>query len=471
LHEVPDLATGQPSVSPDGLTYTFHLRQKATFSNGDPITADDFVYSWNRAAARQGDYAWLFNPVAGYTDVAAGKTDRMSGLTKVDEFTFAVNLVRPGGYFMTELALWPFWVVDQSVISSAGEDSWYANPDTLIGSGPFRMTARVPGQSMDFAPVAGWYGGQTGAITHVHVEVVSDPASQAALYEAGVFALIGYGRQGLAAAEAKRYTSDPALRSQLSLVPAGSTVWVGFNLKGGPFAGPAGLAGRHAFSAAIDRDALAAAVCIAGTACAVATGGLISKGLQGYLGDGTDPNAKFDPAAAKAEYLAWDPSGSKVKDLTYTYDTNPFNKSVCANLAAQWKANLGVTVTCTELDRKTFLDSRDSACAFVMFRQSWNADYDHPEDWFDNLFVSGAGSSGACYANPTLDQMVAAADASPLSTGLADYKAAGRTLLDDAVLAPLLYGVQQYLIQPYVRGAGGNALYDDLWTSARILKH
>jgi len=471
LREVPDRATGQPSVSPDGLTYTFHLRQKATFSNGDAITADDFVYSWNRAAARQGDYAWLFSPVAGYADVAAGKTDRLSGLAKVDDLTLAVTLVKPDGYFLTELALWPFWVVDQNVISSAGEDSWYENPDTLIGSGPFRMTARVPGQSMDFAPVAGWYGGKTGAITHVHVEVVADPASQTALYEAGVFALIGYGRQGLADATAKRYTSDPALRSELSLVPAGSTFWVGFNLRGGPFAGQAGLAGRHAFSTAIDRAALAAAVCVEGTACAVATGGLISKGLQGYLGDGSDPNAKFDPAAAKAEYLAWDPAGSKVNGLTYTYDSNPFNKAVCDNLTAQWKANLGVTVTCTELDRKTFLDSRNGACAFVMFRQGWSADDDHPQDWFDNLFVSGAGSSGACYANASLDQLVAAADVSPLSAGLANYKAAGRTLLDDTVFAPLLYGVQQYLIQPYVRGAGGNALYDDLWTSARILKH
>jgi len=71
LHEVPDIAVGPADVSTDGLTYTFHLRHDAVFSNGDPITADDFIYSWNRAAAKQGDYAGLFNVVAGYDAVAA----------------------------------------------------------------------------------------------------------------------------------------------------------------------------------------------------------------------------------------------------------------------------------------------------------------------------------------------------------------------------------------------------------------
>ncbi|MGH7764604.1 MAG: peptide ABC transporter substrate-binding protein, partial [Candidatus Dormibacteraceae bacterium] len=195
LHEVPDLATGPPAISPDGLNYTFHVRQNARFSNGDPITADDFIYSWNRAAARQGDYAGLFNVVAGYQDVVSGGASGMSGLSKVDDYTLAVTLVKPAGYFLAEVALWPLWVVDQKVISAAGEDAWFTKPETLIGSGPFKMTARTAGQSMDFAPVSGWYGGPTGALTRVHVEVVADNTAQVTQYESGVFSLIGYGRQ------------------------------------------------------------------------------------------------------------------------------------------------------------------------------------------------------------------------------------------------------------------------------------
>jgi oligopeptide transport system substrate-binding protein len=471
LREVPDLALAMPTVSADGLTYTFHLRHDGRFSNGDPITAGDFVYSWNRAAARQADYAGLFGLIAGYGDVAAGKATQMTGLTMVDDYTLQVVLGQRAGYFITEVGLWPFWVVDQKVIATAGEDVWFTRPETLIGSGPFRVTARTPGQSMDFEPVLGWYGGSTGALTRVHVEIVGDLAAQVSQYESGVFSLIGFGRQGLAPEAATRYTSDASLKSQLSLVPIGTTFWLGLNLKSGPFAGiDAGRAGRRAFSQAIDRMALAAAVCNQGTTCIDATGGVISKGLQGYLGDGADHNVKFDAAAAKAEYQAWDPDGSKVRGLTYTYDTNPFNKAVCENLVGQWKKNLGVTVTCVDLDRKTFFEQR-SSCTYPMFRQSWLADYNHPQDWFDYLFVTGASSSGSCYSNPSFDRVVAGANAAPLSSALNDYRTAGFMLVNDTIFGGLLYGVQQYLVHPWVHGAGGNALYDYDWTGVRIVKH
>ncbi len=471
LAEVPDLAVGLPTVSPDGLTYTYHLRPNTTFSNGDPIRADDFLYSWNRAAAKQGDYAKLFQLVAGYDLVAAGKSTQMSGLVKVDDYTFTSTLTKKAGYWMTELGLWPFWVVDNKVIAASGEDAWFAKPETLIGSGPFRMIARVPGQTLDFEPVAKWYGGSTGAIKHVHIDVNSDADAQVTKYEAGVYSLIGYARQGLSPTAALRYASDPKLSVQLQVLPLGVTFWIGFNLKSGPFAGgDAGRAGRHAFITAIDSTALSLAACSQGTTCVAATGGMISKGLRGYLGDGSDPTA-FDPVAAKAEYKAWDPDGSKVKGLTYTYDTSPFNKAVCANLAAQWQKNLGVTVTCVELDRKSFLDERDGACAFPMFRQSWNADYDHPQDWFDNLFVTGAGSGGTCYSNPSLDSLVTNADSAPLAQSVADYTSAGQILVQNVVYGALVYGVEQFVAHAYVKGVGGNALYDYSWTEASILRH
>ncbi|MDQ6878980.1 MAG: peptide ABC transporter substrate-binding protein [Candidatus Dormibacteraeota bacterium] len=470
LKEVPDLATGPPTVTTNGLTYTFVLRKDARFSNGDPITADDFLFSWNRAASKQGDYATLFQPIAGYQAVADGRSTKMSGLAKVDDYTFTTTLTRPAGYWYTVVALWPFWVVDQKVISAAGDNAWFTKPETLIGSGAFRMTARSAGQSLDFEPVPAWFGGSTGVITHVHIDVLADQDAQVARYESGVYSLIGYARQSLSPAAAVRYTSDSKFKSQLQLVPAGLTFWAGFNLKTGPFAGvDAGRAGRHAFSTAIDRAELAAAVCNQGTDCVAATGGLISKGLAGYIGDGADTNTKFDAAAAKAEYQAWDPKGTKVKGLAYTYDTDPFNKAVCANLATQWQKNLGVSVRCVELDRKTYFDMRNGRCAFALFRQSWRADYDHPQDWFDYLFMTGASSGGSCYSSPALDKSVKAADAKPISAALADYKAASELLIHDAVFGALVYGVQQYLAHPYVLGIGGNALYDFSWTGARIV--
>ena len=471
LHEVPDLATAFPDISADGLTYTFHLRTDAHFSNGDPITADDVLFSWNRAAAKQGEFAPLFAVVRGYQQVAGGRAKTLSGLTKIDDHTVQAALVKAAGYWLTEVGLWPMWLVDRKVVASAGDDVWFTKPETLIGSGPFRLTAHVVGGSLDFEPVTGWYGGSTGALKHVHVDVVSDPGAQVAGYETGVYSLVGYGRQVLPAVTAVKYATGASLKSQLLLVPAGVSYWLGFNMQSGPFAGDGGKAGRHAFATAIDRAALEHAACSAGTSCEGATGGVISKGLAGYLGDGADPNSKFDPVAAKKEYQAWDPSGSKVKGLAYSFDTNPFNTAVCTNLAAQWKANLGVTVGCNDVDRGTFFDQRNGRCAYSAFRQSWSADYNNPQDWFDYLFVSQAASGGSCYSNPNLDSLVETADARPVALALSYYQAADQLLIGDVVYAGLVYGIQQYLVHPYVKGVGGTALYDFYWTQARILQH
>jgi oligopeptide transport system substrate-binding protein len=286
-----------------------------------------------------------------------------------------------------------------------------------------------------------------------------------------VFSLIGYARQSLAPATAVHYLTDASLKDQLHLEPAGVTYWVGFNMRAGPFAGDTGKPGRHAFSIAIDRKALVQAVCSGGTACTEATGGVISKGLAGFLGDGADGNAKFDAAAARSEYQAWDPKGTKVKSLAYTFDTDPFNQAVCANLSAQWKQNLGVTVKCVDVDSVTFFQQRNGKCAYTLFRQSWSADYNSPQDWFDYLFVSHATSGGSCYSSPDFDNLATSADAQPAGLATAAYQDAGKVLISDVVYAALVYGVQQYLVHPYVRGAGGTALYDFSWTSARIDSH
>ena len=471
LQEVPDIATGPPTISADGLTYTFTMRHDVKFSNGDPVKADDFIYSWNRAAHIQGDYASVMGPIAGYDAVAAGKATAMTGLKKIDDYSFSATLSAPAAYWFTEVALWTAWVVDQKVISVAGDDKWFTDPATFIGTGQFKMTARTAKQSVDFAPVPNWWGGSTGVIKKVHIEIIADQKAQLTKYESGNFSEIGYANQSLTPEDVIRYNSDPALKTQLTLQPAARTTWIGFNLKTGPFAGiDAGKHGRHAFTTAVDLAQLVDIACSKGTACVAATGGVITKGLQGYLGDNTDPNSKFNPTAARAEYKAWDPDGSKVKGLVYTYNATAFNKAVCENLASQWQKNLGVTMQCAAQDRASFFSAR-TKCSYPIFRHSWGADYDHPQDWYDFLFVTGAGSSGSCYSNPAVDTLIKNANQKPLAESLGAYKQANQLLIDDTITGNLVYGIQQYLVHPWVKGVGGNALYDNYWSDARILQH
>jgi oligopeptide transport system substrate-binding protein len=485
LNEVPDIADGNPQVSSDGLTYTFKMKQNVKFSNGDPVKSDDFIFSWNRAAAMQGDYASVFAPVAGYDDVAAGKATQMTGLKKIDDFSFSATLSAPAAYWFTEVALWTAWVVDSKVVLAAGkatDNAWASNPATAIGTGAFKMTAYTPKQSIEFAPVPNWYGGSTGAITKVHIEIVADQKAQLTKYESNGYSLIGFANQSLTPEDVIRYSSDPQLKQQLTLQPAARTTWIGFNMctgngqpvktctKASPFAGDGnGKLLREAFSLAVDRDQLTDIACSKSTTCVKATGGVITKGLKGYLGDNTDPWAVFDKA--KAQQLLQQAGGAAaVGNLTYTYNASAFNKAVCDNLASQWRQNLNVTVQCASTDTPSFFNAR-TKCSYPIFRHSWGADYDHPQDWFDFLFVTNAGSSGSCYSNPQLDAMEKDANAKPIDQSLETYKAMNKILVDNTVTGNLFYGIQQYLVHPYVKGAGGNPLYDNYWTGLKILQH
>src|SRR5439155_18221342 len=203
----------------------------------------------------------------------------------------------------------------------------------------------------------------TGAITKVHIEIIADQKAQLTKYESGGYTLIGNDNQNLTPEDVIRYNSDPQLKKQLNLQPAARTTWIGFNMCEGaakpsknctgaaPFGGEAGKLGREAFSLAVDRDQLVDIACSKGTACIKATGGVITKGLKGYLGDNTDPWAVFDKAKAQQLFQQWG-GVAKVPNLVYTYNTSAFNKAVCENLASQWKANLNVTMQCTARTRR-----------------------------------------------------------------------------------------------------------------------
>jgi oligopeptide transport system substrate-binding protein len=467
LHEVPDVADGQPTVGPGGLTYTFHLRPDAVFSNGDRVTASDFVYSWSRAVAKRGAYADLFSSLQGYLDVTDGKAASLSGLYTMDAHTLVATLTAPNGSFPTLLAEWPAYVVDRKVIAAKGEDDWWKTPDGLAGTGPFRLAARTPGRSFDFVPVSRYWRGSTGTLTKVHVGIEPSPEAAVAKFATGAYDVLptlDLFRPG------RETVRKAGLESEVKRVPLGTSQWIGFNFDRGPFKGVVeGRLGREAFSLAIDRQALVKAACGVDQSCVPMSGGLIPLGLRGYAGE--DPNVHFDARAARALLDKWDRDRSKVKGLKYTFESFPPFRRMAENLQAQWKANLGVDVELETADPARYLQTRNQG-AYVMFREQWYADYNHPRNWFD-LFLSrqsGNQYNHSGYANLVYDGLVRKADQENLSQSLGDYARAGRLLTDDVAYAGLVYGERLYLIKPYVRGVGGNSLYDYPWTEAKVLR-
>jgi oligopeptide transport system substrate-binding protein len=478
LNIVPDIAKEVPTdtnggISSDGMTYTFKLRNDVKFSNGDKVTSKDVLYSWNRAAKAQGTYASDLDHIVGYKDVKAKKATTMSGLTAPDDSTVKVQLTEPAGFFLTEVAFFTSatGIISQKAVEAGGEDTWWTKPDTLIGTGPYKMSARTPKQSLDFVAVDNWWGSPKPTVKKVHVDVIPDFSSAVAKYEQGGFDNVGFGDMNAAIPneDVLRIKAGPKVK-ELHFIPKTRTTWVGYNFEKGPFAGAAGKDLRKAFALAIDKDKLVDVVCSHGITCAKATGGLISKGLKGYLGDNADPLAKFDAAQAKQLLQSADPTGTKRKGLVYQYNPSAFNQAIAENLQSQWQDNLGVKVDLAATERQSFFQRRTKK-EYIIFRHSWQADYDHPQDWFDNLFITDAGNGGTGYSNTQLDSLVKQADTKKTADALPLYKQASQLMIDDAAYAPLVYALGVFLTKPYVKGPQANAFIDPYWNLLSIAQH
>jgi oligopeptide transport system substrate-binding protein len=489
LKELPSIAADFPQISTDGLTYTFSLRHDVKFSNGDAVTSADVVYSWNRAARQNGQNGFIFKPIAGYSDVVAPsggtpKSTTMSGLTAVDPYTVKATLSEPASYWIDELAIAPAYIVNQKMISGDLDRTWSTDPAKAIGTGPFKLTAYAPKDHLSFANVPNWWGGSTGTLTDVEVTVIGSSSSQVTKYQSGGLDEIGPANTRPPLDAVLRFQADPNLKSQIFTSPGGSTTWVGFNMAAGPFApdpsagvtDPVALAGRLAFSQSIDRSKLVNVACgQGGQTCAAASGGVIPKGLRGNLGDGKDTSAEFNADKAKQELATWDPNGTKRQGLTYWYYSQDLTKTVAENLQSQWQQNLGVHVDIQGVDFTSYLATLEKKQKYMLFADFTQAFYDNPQEWFDSQFICSQAGVGLGnldgFCDPRVDALVAKAKSQNDADSIATFQQANQLLADNGAFAIVYYASNQYFIQPYVRGAGGNPLNDYSWTNINIMSH
>src|SRR5438132_1341980 len=315
----------------------------------------------------------------------------------------------------------------------------------------------------NFDHVPDWWGSPQPTVQHVKMDFIGDMAQGVSKFEQGGYDLVGYGGMGsdISPDDILRIQKDPTLSKQLKFVNKVRTIWVQYGFgradsvfKGDLASGPAHDL-RMAFSLAIDRAQLVQVACAGGITCSAADGGLITKGLKGYAGDGSDPLAKFDATQAKTLLKSGDPTGTKTKNLTYYYDPNKaIYKATAENIQSQWQTNLGIHVNIQPIDHATFIKNYTHH-QYNLFREGWQADYDHPQDWFDNLFIKGGGSNGGEFTDPMVESLVKKADAEPdINKAIPDYISANKQMMAHAAYAPPVYFKGEFLFKPYLPGAG-----------------
>jgi oligopeptide transport system substrate-binding protein len=460
LNVVPALATAMPTVSADGLTYTFTL-QDAKYSNGDPIVAGDIVYAWQRLIdPRLATYYQQFlEPVKGAdailklngtkaTDATIDAALAKLGVAAPDDKTFILTLAHPSSYILDIVALWG---------TAPLQKKWITSPNAteaanFLSSGPFMMKSWTHQAEIILVPNPNWYGTKPG-LSEIDFKIGGDPAADQATFEAGQL-------DDLAASppDVPRIKADATLGPLTTTTPVLVFDYWGFNAKTGP---TTNVHFRRALSMAIDKDTMMQTV----------------YGGQGLVADSPIPpgmpghqegiGIKYDVAGAKTELAqALTELGfatvDDVPSLSFGFNTNAGHELPSAYMQDQWRRNLGIKSTLVGETFDQFVPDR-LAGKFTITRDAWGSDYPHPDDFLRALFGTGSNNNDENYSNKAFDALIAQAGAEVDQTkSIALYNQAQELLVQDAPAVFTRWRVANYEIAPYVSGITGT-VQDSVW--------
>ena len=456
LEPVPDIAASMPTVSADGLTYTFHLRTDVKFSDGTPVTANDFQYSWNRAAnpaTNSPTAPEYLGDIAGVNDVLSGKATQISGVKVIDNYTLQVTINSPESYFLYKLTFPASFVVEKSNVNSG--DNWWKTP---IGTGPFKVKEWTPETEFILARNDLYYG-DLPKIAEIDM-TLNSTTSDMDLFETGDVDFTS------PPAEYYDQIMDPAgpFYQDLSVSPSLSVDYIGFNCNEAPFNDPDI---RQAFCLAIDKDKI---VDLTYRNMAQKAEGILPPGIPGYNANVT--GLDFDVSQAQALIKASTyGSAANLPPITITVAGEGGNTDqVIQSLVYQWQQNLGVNVQVRELDPEVYY-SELSQEVDQMYSTGWIADYPYPQDFLDILFSSGSTYNYGGYSNPQFDALIQQANGeSDPTKAFTIYQQAEQLMINDGACLPLTFGQNYLLIQPWVKGLTVNALgimdFNDVTISA-----
>jgi oligopeptide transport system substrate-binding protein len=437
LNVTPELAESW-DVSPDGTVYTFHLRQNAVFHDGRAVTAQDVVYSWERAAnpELQSDTVLTYlGDIVGVKDMADGKATSISGLKVLDDHTLQVTIDAPKPYFLLKLTYAVAFVVDKANVESGEE--WYRTPN---GTGPYKLTRWDRFQLMVYEANKDFYLG-TPSIPYVIVKLYSGDSMR--MYEAGEIDI-----SGVPAYDVARVL-DPAepLHADLRTGVELCTSYIVFDTTRPPFDD---ARVRQAFTMAFDRQKYIDVIL---HGAALPARGIYPPGLPGYNTElkGLD----YDPEAAR-DLLRKSKYGGPKGLPQIVFTSGGIGSDIGADVAAMaqmWQQNLGVTITVENLEPDRYYDELYAGHHGQIFDGGWCADYPDPENFADVLLHTGAQQNLGGYSNPALDALLEQARVEPdVTRRIALYQQAEQMIVDDAPLLFTVHGLSYVLVKPYVKG-------------------
>lgn len=462
-------------VSDDGLTVTFTIKEGAAFSNGDPITAGDFVYSWKRLVDPRtaAGYSYVMGDVVGGAELlelagaeelpADEEIDAMLdelGVEAVDDSTFQVTLSRPAAFFPFIAGLWMTSPIQQDWVES-GQD--FTEAENYVGSGPFMLSEWSHDELIVLEPNPNWVG-EAPMLEAIEIHITDDPEIDYQAYlndEVDIAAVPG--------AHAEEVRSDAELSEQAITGDVLCTYYLGFNVEH-DFVSNQAL--RHAIAQAIDRETLITTVL---SGVQTAADSFVPEGMPGHQPGIGPQQFDVDQAQANLETALSELGLSDASEITLTlgFNSGSGHEDIMEYVQEQVQTNLGITLNLEGQEWGTYLQTLDED-APDLFRLGWCQDYPHPHNFLFDVFSCDSGNNHTGYCNEEYDALLEEGAVTPtLEEQLPLYEQAQEILVEDSPAVFIYWYGRFTLVKPWVQGltptAGdstlGSYFYDRVFIS------
>ena len=450
-------------VNDDGtVTYTFKIRSDARWSDGKPVTAGDFVYSWQRLVTPEtaADYNYMIDSVVNANEIMAGDMDPTElAVSAPDDSTFVVTLTSDLPYFLEVCAFPATFPVRQDVTTKEDgtpNDQWTFDVATYLCNGPYKLTAWNHNSEIVMEPNEQYYDAANLGPDKITFKLMDDQNAMLSGFNSGDLDFI----EDVPQAELPSLIAS----GDLKIVDYIGTYYVCYQTQKAPFDDPRV---RQAFTLAVDRTFIVDKVTQAGQ---VPANGFVPAGVYdaaGSTGDDFrtvggayysiegDADYSYEANCEKARELLADagyPNGEGFPVVEYLYNTSDAHKAVAEALQNMWETELGVKVTLNNQEWAVFLQTRKDG-NYSIARNGWIADYNDPMSFLD-MWLTGGGNNDAQYANADYDAKIQEAKntTDPAARMQLMHDAEDIIMGQDWALNPLYFYTQKYMLSDRVGG-------------------
>ena len=439
------------NISRDGKTYTFYLRRDALWSNGDPVTADDFVYSLRRSAdpATASKYASVLLPIENAAEVLAGDLPPAElGVSAMDEFTLQITMRGPTPYFLALLNHSSTYPVHRASVEAHG--AAFSRPGNLVSNGAYVLSDWVIRSRIELVKNPNYWDAKNVVLDKVVYYPFEDQSTALKRFRAGKLHWTSEVPNNQFKWLRQHYPDE------LVISPWLGSYFFGFNLEREPFIANPGL--RLALLLALDRELLTEKVTQFGELPSFT---LVPPGIRDIvspLPEWAEWTQAEREAEAKRLYAEAGYSEEQPLEIEIRYTAGENNKKMALAAASLWKQILGVKTTLLNEENKVFLQNRDQKILTQVFQSGWIGDYADPYS-FLNLFRTDGGRNYYGYSNNLYDALLGEVEAEriPSRRRLLMYETE-RLLLADVPFIPLYTYVTKRMVNPRLKGWQSNVM-------------